>query len=489
MTLAMLLIPLVAAALMLLTRSVGWHSALAFMSGVATFVVSLLLPGDPGISLLWIPIFGVYFELNPLGAASVMCVSASLVMVPTLLYAAQKVTDRRAAFMALLLTMQASLNGIFLAKDLVMFYLFWEVTLIASVLLLGIWGREKRRQAALKYLLYMVTGSFFMLVSILAIKPLSGAASYRVADLLAATTQLDVATQTWLFLGFVLAFCAKLPMWPLHSWLPDVHENNHPSGVADVAGSLYKAGGLGFFAWAIPLMPEGAKVVAPILMYLAAFTAVYCAVIATAQTDLKRLLAYASLSHMGIVGVGVFGLHIVGLQGAIFLLAAQMLTTGGMFLISGILYERKRTFHLDKYGGLAKSAPALAAVSLFILFASIGVPGLANFPGEFMSLMGGFQSNPWLASFATLAVIAAGVYGVNLYQRLYQGEQTEATWDLKPLEVLLVVPVIAGILWLGLAPNPQLERIADQARLVERSLTMSQPPTEPDGQITLGEQP
>jgi NADH-quinone oxidoreductase subunit M len=366
--------------------------------------------------------------------------------------------------------MQAGLNGLFLAKDLVIFYLFWEVTLIPSVLMLGIWGGAQRRQAALKYLIYAVAGSFVMLVAILAIKPLSGAASYRLADLLLATPSLPSSVQVWLFIGFLLAFAVKLPLWPLHVWLPDFHEQNHPSGVADVAGTLYKVGGFGLFAWALPLLPEAARLLSPLLMSLAAFTALYAAVIATSQTHLKRMLAYASLSHMGIIGVGLFGLHLAGLNGAMLLLAAQMLSTGGLFLLSGMLYERRESFELSAYGGLAKSAPAFAAITLFVLFTSIGVPGLANFPGEFMSLLGAFQSNAFLAALATLSVVAAGVYGVNMYQRLFQAEQEKGVADLRSLETLILIPILAGILWLGLVPAPQVERIEAQSLWVAQGL-------------------
>ena len=481
LTLLVLFIPLLAA---LIAAFAPGQTArgVALISTMLTFVVALFLSGDNGVSVLWIPGFNTYFELNPLGAASVLVPVAALVMIPVVLYAGTKLTERPGAFLALLLAMQGSLNGLFLAKDLVIFYLFWEATLIPSVLMLGIWGGQERRQAAIKYLLYAVTGSFLMLVAILAIKPLSGAVSYRLADLLVATPDLALTTQLWLFVGFAIAFAVKLPLWPLHSWLPDFHEQNHPSGVADVAGTLYKVGGYGFFAWALPLLPDAALVAAPVLLALAAFTALYAAMIATQQTHLKRLLAYASLSHMGIVGVGIFGLHVAGLNGAMYLLAAQMVSTGGLFLIGGMLYERRQSFDLSAYGGLAKSAPALAALTLFILFTSIGVPGLANFPGEFMSLMGSFQSSEaWVIGWtvvATLSVVAAGTYGVNMYQRIYQGEG-EPVMEIRSLEAVVLVPILAGILWLGLSPSPQLRRIEVQSQVAVEQLDPLTQPTIP----------
>lgn len=463
----MLLLPLAAAVVAgLAAARRGLVLASAAIGTLATFALALFLPGSAGVSVPWVPGVGITFSLDATGAASVLVLVAALVMIPTTLYAARRVERSPGAFVAMLLLMQAGLNGIFLAKDLVAFYVFWEATLIPSLLLLGGFGRERRRAAVVKYLIYAVAGSFLMLISILAIKPLSGAASYRLEDLLAAAPGLPVRTQTWLFVGLAIGMAVKLPMWPLHSWLVDFNEQNHPSGAADVAGTLYKVGGFGFFAWALPMLPAGAARVAPVLLVLAAITALYGALAAAAQKDLKRLLAYASLSHMGIVGVGLFGLELAGLNGAVFLLAAQMLSTGGLFLISGMLYDRRGSFDLDRFGGLARSAPALSALTLFILFTAIGVPGLANFPGEFLSLLGAYQGYPWLAAFATLSVIAAGVYGVNLFQRLYQGAEKERTVELRSFEVITLVPLIAGIVWLGLAPAPQMQRIEAQARLV-----------------------
>jgi NADH-quinone oxidoreductase subunit M len=448
----------------------GLVTAVTVLATLGAFVVSLFLPGARGVDLPWLPGLGIGFDLDPNGAASVLVVVTALVMLPTAVLASLKVEEKPGRFVALLLVAQAGLNGIFMARDLIVFYVFWEATLIPGLLLLGMYGLEKRRAAVVKYLAYAVTGSFLMLVSILALKVLSGAASFHITDLMLVTPDLDAATQTWLFLGLAAGMAVKLPIWPLHSWLIDLNEQNHPSGAADVLGTLYKVGGFGFFAWALPLLPAGAERVAPVLLVLAAFTAIYGAVIATTQTSFKRLLAYGSVSHMGIVAVGLFGLHIAGLNGAIYLLAAQMLSTGALFLISGMLYERRGTFDLGTYGGFAKSAPALAAITLFVIFAFIGVPGLGNFPGEFLSLLGAFQTSAWMAAFATLTVVAAGVLGVNLYQKIYQGQQGASVRDVDPLEAYVLVPFVAGILWLGLSPAPQLQRIESQSQLVVMQL-------------------
>jgi NADH-quinone oxidoreductase subunit M len=411
-----------------------------------------VLLGSEPLRVPWIPGFGATISFDPGQAGGILALVATVVMGVTVLWAAARVEERSNRFLAALFAMWSGLMGLFLARDLVLFYLFWEATLLPSLAMLAGWGGPRRRQAMLKYLLYAVAGSFAMLLTIAGIKPLAGAESYLFTDLLAATVSLDVLTQTWLFAGFALAFAVKLPMVPLHHWLIDFHEQNHPSGAADVAGTLYKVGGFGLFAWALPLLPEGARQAAPLLLALGAFTAVYAAVIATRANHLKRLLAYASLSHMGIVAVGLFGLHLAGLSGAMYLLAAQMVTTSGLFLISGMLHDRRGTFEIESFGGLARTAPALAATSLVVLLAAVGVPGLANFPGEFLSLLGAYQAAPAAAVVAVLASIALGAFGVNLFQRLFQGETRERGHDVTPLEVAVFAPILALTLWLGVAP-------------------------------------
>ncbi|HET9026916.1 MAG TPA: NADH-quinone oxidoreductase subunit M [Trueperaceae bacterium] len=483
--LLMILVPLLAAVLVTLTRSsLGVARVLALAGSVAVLVLAILLPGTRPFDAPWLPGIGVSFSLDGNGAGAVLAFAAALMMIPAILVATTRVAKGAATFAALLLVAQAGLNGIFLAKDLVLFYVFWEATLIPSLLLLGIYGGEKRREATVKYLVYAVTGSFFMLVSMLALKTLSGAASFHIIDLMLVTPNLPVATQTWLFIGLAIGMAVKLPIWPLHSWLVDLNEQNHPSGAADVLGSLYKVGAFGFFAWALPLLPAGAVRVAPVLLALSAVTAIYGALGAVGTNHLKRFLAYGSLSHMGIIGVGVFGMHLAGMSGAMYFLAAQMVSTGGLFLVMGMLYHRRRSLDMADYGGVAKSAPALAAFALFLIFTFIGVPGLSNFPGEFMSLLGAFQTAPWPATIATLAVIAAGVYGVNLSQRLFQGKENVRVAELDSLEMYVLLPVVVGVLWFGLAPAPHLGRIEAQSQITALQLERVATPL---GERTLSE--
>lgn len=454
----MILVPLTVAALLATTPQAAIYRPLAMLGGLATLVLALIAQLTGGsYEAVWIAAIGSSFALDAGGAGGVLAAIAAAVMLPTLLWAGSRVGHQPHLFVAFLLATLAGLNGIFLARDLILFYVFWEVTLLPSLALLAGWGLTHRRAATFKYLLYAVAGSFAMLISILAIRPLSGAAGYHFDQLLAVTPTLDTLTQTWLFVGLAIGFAIKLPIFPLHAWLVDVNEQNHPSGAADVAGTLYKVGGFGLFAWAIPLLPDGATVVAPLGLALGAFTALYGALIATQAKHLKRLLAYASLSHMGVVAIGLFSLHLAGKSGSMALLAAQMVTTGGLFLISGMLYERRQTFDIAAYGGMARSAPAIAGVTLVVLFASIGVPGLANFPGEFLALLGAYQAAPAAALVALLAVIAAGALGVNLYQRLFHGEGAERVLDITPLEIVVIAPILVLTLWLGVAPAANLK--------------------------------
>lgn len=476
----MVLLPAAVAVALALAPRPAVHRPLAVLGVVGTLALGLLATGDAArIEVPWIPALGTWIALDAGGAGGVLARIAAFVLLPTVLWAGARVQERPHLFLAWLLATLAGLGGIFLARDLVLFYVFWELTLIPGLALLAGWGLTHRRTAMLKYLLYAVAGSFAMLLSVLAIRPLAGAEGYRFDQLLAAAPLLDPLTQAWIFAGFAFGFAVKLPIFPLHAWLIDVAEQNHASGAADVAGTLYKVGGFGLFAWAIPLLPAGATALAPAGLALGAFTAVYGALIATRHTHLKRILAYASLSHMGIVAVGLFSLHLAGKTGSMALLAAQMVTTGGLFLVSGMLHDRRATFDLDAFGGLAKSAPALAAATLVVLFASIGVPGLANFPGEFLALLGAFQAAPAAAVVAVLAVIAAGALGVNLFQRLFQGEGKERTRDVSPLEVAVFAPILAMTLWLGLAPATNLTVFEREAAVAAEVVAAPAPAPDP----------
>jgi NADH-quinone oxidoreductase subunit M len=381
-----------------------------------------------------------------------LVIAASLAMMPTLIQATRTADQPRLAAVTLLAFLGV-LNGLFLASDLVLMYVFWELSLIPTLVLLAAFGLDRKRAALMKYVAYAFAGSLMMLASIAAIRPLSGADSYALSDLQAAAAALPAGTQAWLFAGFAIAFMVKLPILPLHAWLIDVHRQNHPAGFADVAGTLYKVGGFGLFAWSIPLLPAGAAALQPLLLPLAAVTALWGALAATQQTDLKSFIAYGSLSHMGIVGVGVLSLTPAGMTGGMLLLAAQMLSTGALFLLAGMLHARRGTFEFKAFGGLGATAPALTGVTTLTMFAFIGVPGLSNFPGEFLALMGAFTSSAAWGTVAVVSVVAAGVYGVNALHKLFLGGKTGETADLNRTEWGVLAFFLAGILWFGVNPG------------------------------------
>ncbi len=451
MILVPILLPLIAAALIAALPAARATVVATFAAGV-TFGVATQLGGAAAINLPWIDSLGVGVRFAPTGASAMLVIAASLAMIPTLVQAGRTADRPRVAAVSLLAFLGA-LNGLFLASDLVLMYVFWELSLIPTLVLLAAFGLDRKRAALMKYVAYAFAGSLMMLASIAAIRPLSGAESYALSDLQAATTALPAGVQAWLFAGFAAAFMVKLPILPLHAWLIDVHRQNHPAGFADVAGTLYKVGGFGLFAWSIPLLPAGAAALQPALLPLAAVTALWGALAATQQTDLKSFIAYGSLSHMGIVGVGVLSLTPAGMTGGMLLLAAQMLSTGALFLLAGMLHARRGTFEFTSFGGLGATAPALAGVTTLIMFAFVGVPGLSNFPGEFLALMGAFNASAAWGVVAVTSVVAAGVYGVNALHKVFLGGKTGETADLSRPEWGVLAFFLAGILWFGVNPG------------------------------------
>ncbi len=410
--------------------------AALFTPGVAFYVERPLL--EPA---------GVYFAVGLDGASAALALATSLAVFLALL-AVKEVPGR---MLALGLLMTAGLLGIFASLDLVLFYFFYEATLIPSLLLLGVYGGANRVRALIKFALFTLAGSLLMLAAILAARYAGGAESFLLRDLLAAPVEGPVAVLA--FLAFALAFMVKTPLFPLHVWLPDFHAENHPSGFADVMGTLYKVGVYGFFRFAIPLFPAAFAVLKPYLLLLAAVTALGGAWIAYAQKDYKRLLAYGALSHMGVAALGLFSGTAIGAVGAIFLLAASALYTGGLFLFAGWLHARFGTLELAPTHGLAKHAPALAAFGLFLFLAMVGLPGLAGFPGEFLSALGAWQASPFFTLVAFAAVIAAAAYALTAYQRLFHGPPGKAVADLSGGEWVYATLATLAVVFLGVYPK------------------------------------
>ncbi len=441
-----------------------WAQSLGLLATAVSTVLGfglLLEAGARVAAYVEIPLLkeaGVYYAVGADGVGAVFAVVIPLVVFMALL-AVREVPGR---MIGLALLMTTGLLGIFLSLDLVLFYVFYEATLIPSLLLLGVYGGKDRVRALMKFALFTLSGSLLMLAAILAARFVGGAESFLLRDLLAA--RIGGAAALWAFAAFALAFAIKTPIFPLHVWLPDFHAQNHPSGLADVMGTLYKVGVFGFFRWAIPLFPEAFATFQPYLLFLAAFTALWAAWVAYAQNDWKRMLAYGALSHMGVAALGVFSGTQIGAVGALFLLAASAIYTGGLFLYAGWMHARFGSLELGPTSGLARHAPALAAFGLILFLAMVGLPGLAGFPGEFLSLLGIWQASPWLALLGFLAVIAAAAYVLGAYQRLFHGPPGKIVAELGGPEWGFAALATVVIVVLGVYPALFTAPIAEAAK-------------------------
>jgi len=366
--------------------------------------------------------------------------------------------------MAFLLLLQTAMLGTFLARDMLLFYVFWETMLIPMALLIGIWGGERRIYAAVKFFIYTMVGSIFMLVAILYCYHLAGGMALSDFQQLV----LGPRQQLWLFLAFALAFAIKVPLFPFHTWLPDAHVEAPTAGSVILAGILLKMGTYGLLRFAIPLFPQAALRLAPWLGTLAVIGIIYGALVALVQRDVKKLVAYSSVSHLGFVVLGLFSLTVTGGVGGVYQMLAHGLSTGGLFLLVGVIYERRHTRQISDFGGLAHVMPAYAAVFMFVTLASISLPGLCGFPGEFMILLGTFGSGllahaRLLTVLAATGVVLGAFYMLWMYQRVFLGklthEQNRGLPDLTLREWGILVPILVMIVLLGVRPTPLVKRV------------------------------
>jgi NADH-quinone oxidoreductase subunit M len=361
--------------------------------------------------------------------------------------------------MAFFLLLETGMLGVFLAQDLILFYIFWEFTLIPMYFLIGIWGGERRVYAAVKFFLFTMFGSLLMLAAILWLGLTQG--TFSVPELTGGSG-LPYYTQLWLFLAFALAFAIKVPMFPLHTWLPDAHVEAPTAGSVILAGVMLKMGSYGFLRFNLPMFPQVAVQAAPWMAFLAVIGILYGALVAFAQKDVKKLVAYSSVSHLGFVMLGLFALNAQGIQGGILQMINHGLSTGALFLVVGMIYERRHTREMDAFGGIWKVMPVFGSISLVVMLSSVGLPGLNGFVGEFTILMGAFTSTAigyaLVAIIAALGVIFAAVYLLHMFQKVFLGEVTQAEnkalLDLNPREILTLVPLLIVIIWIGLFPKP-----------------------------------
>jgi NADH-quinone oxidoreductase subunit M len=467
-------LPLAGALLCLLQRRSDRECRwLALATALATLAVSLGLfvgldPGRGGWLLhedaAWIPRFGIRFTLA-LDGISLLLVLLTAFLHTLAILVAWPEPRRVPMFMALLLLMESGLMGVFLAIDLVLFYLFWEVMLLPMVFLIGLWGESGRRRAAVKFFLYTLAGSLAMLIAVIALYQLhgeqSGSYSFALADLM--RTRLTLTQEYLLFGGFLLAFAIKAPLVPFHTWLPDALSESPAAGSVDLTGLLLKTGVYGMIRFAFPLFPNATRDALPLLAGLALAGLFHAAWSAYRQDDVKRLLAYSSISHLGLVVLGLAAWNATAWQGSIVMMVTHGLTTGALFALVAMIRTRTGTRSLSELGGLWGAAPGLSACFLFFALASLGLPGLANFPGEILVLLGTFRTHPLWAILALPSMVLGAAFLLRLVQRTLWGPAPAARpviADLTAREWLVLVPLALLTIWLGLHPAPLLAPLA-----------------------------
>ena len=419
----------------------------------------------PGLSGGGIP---VHFRLGVDGMSILMVALTALLMPVVILSTWGHVETRVKEFLVWMLVMETGMLGVFLSLDLVLFYFFWEVSLIPLYFLVGIWGGERRLYATIKFFLYTVAGSFVMLIGVIALIYRLGTTDVAALSNLAA--RLPLETQTWLFAAFALAFAIKVPLLPFHTWLADAHTEAPTSGSVVLAGVLLKMGTYGLLRFGIAMFPAAAVAAAPLFMALGAIGIVYGALLAWAQTDLKRLVACSSVSHLGYVVLGMFALTQAGLAGGVLQMVNHGLSTGLLFLLVGMVYERRHTRALDQFGGIAASMPLFALFLVVAVLSSAGLPGLNGFVGEYLILLGAFQAAPFWGVVGVLGVVLGAVYLLMATRKVLWGPlvrpENRALSDLSAREVGLMLPLVALVVWIGVAPNTFLAPMRPALELV-----------------------
>jgi NADH-quinone oxidoreductase subunit M len=424
----------------------------------------------------WVPRFGIHFHLGVDGLSLLMLVLTFFLGIMSVLCSWTEIREKIGFFHFNLMWMLAGIAGVFLALDLFLFYFAWELMLIPMYFLIAIWGHERRIYAAIKFLLFTQLSGLLMLIAILALyfahHQATGVHTFQYGDLLG--TPLSPRAEFWIMLGFIIAFAVKLPVIPLHSWLPDAHSEASTAGSVLLAGLLLKTGAYGLLRFVVPLFPNAAYEFTPVALVLAVMGIVYGAVMAFAQTDLKRLVAYTSVSHLGFVLLGIFSWNSLGLQGAMMTMICHGLSTGALFILVGALQERTHTRDMDQMGGLWITVPRLSGAALFFALASLGLPGLGDFVGEFLVLLGSYQLSVGITVVAALGILASTFYALRMVQRVFHGENAQRSQlpDLCAREGLIVAPMIVGLLWLGLYPQPVLNIFAPAMHNLQRAANL-----------------
>jgi NADH-quinone oxidoreductase subunit M len=420
----------------------------------------------------WIPAFGIEYFVGVDGISLLLLLLTAFLTPLALLSSWESVHKKTKAFCIFVLLLESAMMGVFVSLDLFLFYIFWDAMLVPMYFLIGVWGYERRIYAAIKFILYTMAASVLMLLAILGLAYLhfttEGVYSFDLLKLYDLQVPLDL--QFWFFLAFALAFAVKVPLFPFHTWLPDAHVEAPTAGSVILAGVMLKMGTYGLVRFAFPLFPNAAAFFAPALGVLAVIGIIYGALVAMVQPDMKKLVAYSSVSHLGFVVLGIAAMNVQGMQGAVYQMLNHGISTGGLFLVVGMLSDRRHTRLIAEYGGLKNVVPRLVAAFFIITLSSIGLPGLNGFVGEFLILLGAFRADPRLAAFAATGVILSAVYMLWMFQRVNYGpvtnEKNTALADLRPREWAVLVPIVALAILMGVLPNlflrpiePSVERM------------------------------
>jgi len=465
------------------------HRLIAIVTSVTVFALSVALlvafkPGENAyqfiVSQTWVSALDIKFYLGVDGISLFLVVLTGL-MFPIALFAAKPQHDEKGYYLWITL-LQAGCMGVFLSLDLFLFFLMFELTLVPLYFLIGRWGHGRRVYAATKFFLFTMAGSALMLVAIVALATMAhagdnGGVSFDLLKVVASGSVSRNAAR-WIFLGFAVAFAVKTPVFPFHTWLPDAHTEAPTAGSVDLASVLLKLGAYGYLRFGLLLFPEASVWFAPVMLTLGTIGIVYGGIVAAMQRNLKRLIAYSSVAHMGFAIIGIFALNVQGLEGAILVMVNHGIITGALFILLGYIYTRRHTFEIAKLKGLQKPAPIFAAVFTFVMLAAIGLPGLSGFVGEFLSLIGVYLAHRWWALVAATGVIFAALYLLWAYQRTFHGEPDDDNKhfpEMKLSEKLVLAPLLALIVFLGVYPKPVLDRIEPSVKVLVEHVQRANP--------------
>jgi NADH-quinone oxidoreductase subunit M len=470
----LLIVPLVGAAFILTLRgsdeevrsNVRWA---ALAATLVTFLLSLWAwsrfdANSAGFQLTethaWLVPGKIAFKLTVDGFAMPFVLLTTFLMPFCILASWETITNRVRAYFVAFLVLETTMIGVFLAGDLVLFYLMFEAGLIPMFLIIGIWGGKRRIYASFKFFLYTLLGSVLMLLAIIAMYWHAGTTDIQVL----LQHRFPASMQTWLWLAFFASLAVKMPMWPVHTWLPDAHVEAPTAGSVILAGILLKMGGYGFIRFSLPMFPDASLYFQPLVYAMSVVAIIYTSLVALVQSDIKKLIAYSSVAHMGFVTMGLFSLTQQGIQGAMFQMVSHGIVSGALFLCVGVVYDRMHTREISAYGGLVNRMPLYAVAMLVFTMANVGLPGTSGFVGEFLTMLGGFRSNPWVGFFSAFGVILSAAYALWLYARVIYGKLEKPSLrdiaDLNGRELVLLVPLVILTIYYGVHPGPVLDVFA-----------------------------